>query len=240
MNIIPSAVLLAAATLAAAKPAERIGTSEVAMISSAAVRKELKVTPEQAKALDKVDLETHRRMAARFKQDDEEHADELRRRREAGLPAVMDHVMDRGEVDQAIPEVVRILTGAQLRRLAEVSLQHQGLPAFAKPKTAEELNLTPTTFELIKEVLDERAARQAELGAAYNKGPAGQSPAAALAYKKEVARIAAAQSALERTTEARIMKLLTKKQRARYRAMLGEPFDLEKAKEAARAATASK
>lgn len=237
MIIIPSAVLLAAATLAAAKPAERIGTSEVAMITSAAVRKELKVTPEQAKALDKVNLETRRRMAARFKQDNEEHADELRRQREAGLPGVMDHVMDRGEVDQAIPEVVRILTGPQLRRLAEVSLQHQGLPTFARPKTAEELNLTPETFELIKEVLDERLARQADLSAAYNKGHAGQSPAA---WKKETDRIAAAQSALERTTEARIMKLLTKKQRARYRALLGEPFDLEKAEKAARAATASK
>jgi hypothetical protein len=135
----------------------------------------------------------------------------------------------------------KILTKKQVKRLNEIDLQRRGPLAVLDPAIAEKLNIDDETQMAMREVQNQgwQAQRDAFRAARAN-GPNFQSPdgrfdrAAFQAYQDTPEGKAAQekQDAQRKTMSdqivAQIGKLMSKKQRAAFNAMLGAPFDLAK------------
>jgi hypothetical protein len=145
------------------------------------------------------------------------------------------------------------LSRAQRARLNEIQLQAEGPTAFFRPEFQAQLNLAPEQTELIRTAIVEARAEIVggpEVPVALAQKAFIQTPGERVVkvdpkYAKQVAaaREATAKVLTQKRTQLDqlIGKLLTKKQRAMYRRMLGEPFDLAKLKPPPRsAATATK
>jgi hypothetical protein len=132
--------------------------------------------------------------------------------------------------------LMKVLDRRQRTRLEQILLQSEGPMAFTRPQVQERLNLSPDQIEAIGAIIEEgRAAiaRAAEI-------PAGVLPAGQLTpeVRRTLVESKAARAEIDkgretvlkarRSTMQMIAKVLTRKQRERYEAMLGEPFDMQK------------
>jgi hypothetical protein len=206
------------------------------------VQKELKLTDDQLARLKKTQAEV------------DQYA--LRRRQEqASLLKALRAQGDRQAYEAALQErqqksrahlllltseedgpLMKVLDRRQRTRLEQVQIQLEGPMAFTRPQVQERLNLSPDQIEAIGAIIEEgRAAiaRAAEI-------PAGVLPAGQLTpevrrtmlesktAKAEIDKGREAVLKARRSTMQMIAKILTRKQRERYEAMLGEPFDMQK------------
>ena len=132
------------------------------------------------------------------------------------------------------------LTPGQLRRLREISLQHDGLAALGDDVVAKRVGLNSAQIEKVRSIIvaDRKqmaAYQQAAAGpiiAKYQKfKPKSQAEGKALGAKftqemrQAAARYAPKIKATVASDRARIMSLLSAKQRATWTALLGKPFN---------------
>ena len=101
-----------------------------------------------------------------------------------------------------------ILTADQARRLKQIALQQQGVPAFANPTVAATLHLSSKQQASIAGLLEE-AYRRARLAVRPERGPAEADEVAGQIAKE---------------TERKILDLLDADQAAQWRAMTGTLF----------------
>ena len=112
---------------------------------------------------------------------------------------------------RARAQVRTLLTASQRKRLAELTVQRGGLRLFLYPEFAAKFNLTPEQGELIAALYADANRQPAD--------PSGEStPAQTRAWNAQAARVNA-------KADAEVWRLLTRKQKAKWKAMKGEPFD---------------
>jgi hypothetical protein len=201
------------------------------------VQTELKLTPTQKARWAELDQERQ--------QASERQGQELRKsRQELGNPpdpqalAVLNESLraiqaDRQKQDEAI--LRKVLDRPQFTRLGEIQLQAEGPMAFTRHEIQERLNLGPDQVELIEEVV--ARGREAVRNAAVVSTEVvptrltREKSRALLESKTSKSAIGKARDdavKARKTTMQEIAKLLTKGQRAKYEAMVGEPFDFLK------------
>ncbi|MFO0908074.1 MAG: hypothetical protein U0794_06905 [Isosphaeraceae bacterium] len=203
-----------------------------------AVRKELKIEPEQIKAIKSIDekrdqdLEVIEKQsldaikAARAEGNNDAVAELAQRWREA----------QRARIDEATSAAGKKMTKTQRTRLREIQLQAEGPVAFRRPEIQERLNMDQDQVALVLQIVDQG---RAEMNASFRshaesimidprdraKATASKEYQAALAKSRE----AAVKSRQE--TMQKIGKVLTRKQRQTFDRLLGEPFDLAAVRE---------
>jgi Spy/CpxP family protein refolding chaperone len=134
------------------------------------------------------------------------------------------------------PSVLKILTSAQRGRLDQIRLQSGGPLSFRLPEVQQRLNLDPGQIEQIGTILEDYLNEQRELRTAPLNSQsveqalkaAGKSLGDRKARKAVVTEMYAKRESLgserRKATDRKISRLLTKRQRAVYEKMLGEPF----------------
>jgi molecular chaperone GrpE (heat shock protein) len=139
--------------------------------------------------------------------------------------------------DEFDREIKSQLRPAQARRLTEISMQHAGDRALLTPEAALALNLDPERQEEIKEILSELDARERELETALRKEDVrefAKFPAQVWDKFKVTEpfldrheRHRKALETIRNQAHRQVRRLLTDRQRKKFNAMLGEPFDPE-------------
>jgi Spy/CpxP family protein refolding chaperone len=132
------------------------------------------------------------------------------------------------EVEGAI---ARILTPRQRSRLAQIALQMEGIRAVARPEVASRLNMSPEQIEEIRMILKEMSAAQGQPWDALNKRLAqidldqgdGDDDKQVQQHLEKMRHDS--ERVRERALR-EITRVLTRRQRATFDKMLGEPFDL--------------
>jgi Spy/CpxP family protein refolding chaperone len=144
----------------------------------------------------------------------------------------------RAEADALI---AGILKRTQRERLDEIELRRQGVLAVLRPDIAEKLNIGPDQQEQLEMVMTEardevlqfiQTRRQAILRNATPDGRVDPKAMRARAEspegKAEITQVHQRGKQIQDRTIREIVKVLTKRQRQRFNAMLGKPFDLAK------------
>jgi hypothetical protein len=163
---------------------------------------------------------------------------------EAGArPAAVPSMLEILETTQAEADArfARIVKKSQRERLFQIQLQRQGPLAVLRPDIAEKLNIGPDQQEqleiLMREVREEvqqfmQARRQALQSFST---PDGRLDAKAIRArgesrdgKAEIKEMRQRGEQIQDQTIKEIGKILSKKQKARFNAMLGKPFDVAK------------
>lgn len=135
----------------------------------------------------------------------------------------------------------KILTRKQVARLWQIDLQRRGVMAILEDDVAMKLNISEDVLALMRSIQDEsrQARRETYLNLRQN-GPTfqaadGQLDRAAMQAYRDRPEWRAAQVRMQRTTDqmqaqtiAQIGKLLSKNQKAKFKAMRGKDFDLTK------------
>jgi hypothetical protein len=136
--------------------------------------------------------------------------------------------------------LARVLEPGQRRRVSEIALQVEGPTALARPELASRLNLGPDQVEQIQAIVSEMSAWKAQLvdsppggsGATPTGGPAESAAQRAADRRKaqdaRVDRLTDALGGVEDRAAQQVLRVLTRRQRAAYQKMLGEPFDLSR------------
>jgi hypothetical protein len=132
-----------------------------------------------------------------------------------GMRDKMLELVENGERDK-VPAVVKgqekgltkILTAGQYKRLQEVVLQVHGLWALTEPDTARKLKVTPGQMKKLREL-------QAETEKQMKNLPEGAATRTEVQKKMDE---------LHRAANDKGLLLLTDEQRARWKALTGEPF----------------
>ena len=135
----------------------------------------------------------------------------------------------------------KILTRKQVARLRQIDLRRQGLMAVLNDDVAMKLNIRPDVLASMRGIQDEsRQARRETYLALRQNGPTfqaadGQLDRAAMQAYRDSPEWKAAQVRMQRTTDqmqdhaiAQIGKMLSKNQKAKFKAMHGRNFDLTK------------
>lgn len=135
----------------------------------------------------------------------------------------------------------KILDKKQVARLTEIDLQRQGPMAVLNDDIALKLNISEDVLAEMKGIQDQgRQSRMEMFQAARQNGPSfqtadGQFDRAAMRAYRDSAEGKAAMQKMQQSTEsmqkqtiAQIGKLLSKKQKAKFKAMQGKDFDLAK------------
>jgi Spy/CpxP family protein refolding chaperone len=208
------------------------------------VQQELKLTPAQLANLKKLQGE----LDVRLKKQNEERREQTRELRKQGDAQAYDAAIE--EQNQKDLADFRLLTSKreepllkaldrrQITRLEQIQLQFESFLAFTRPDVQQRLGLSFLQVEAIEEIIAEgrnTVTRSAEV-------PTGDVPAGRLdaEQKKAFLESKSGKVQIKKTTDAvldarrsvmqKIGRQLTRKQRAAYDAMLGEPFDPSKPK----------
>jgi len=142
-------------------------------------------------------------------------------------------------VDESLSKV---LTRAQARRLRELYLRVKGPLVVAEPEISSRLNMSEEQLAEVRRLIERsRAARDetrrsgyAEAAARLSNDPQpgaaktanGSASRTQAEYRKAMLAVNEKVDAMERDTVLQVGKLLTRKQRGRFDAMLGAPFDV--------------
>jgi hypothetical protein len=209
------------------------------LLTFESVRDEVGLTVDQREALKKVEASSARNHEHLMKQVDEEV--ELLKSRQASFQErlnLADRVdgQRRGMIADLEAAKVRVLSPAQRARLEQIRLQAEGPAAFNRPEIQDRLNMSPEQAEEIKAIVSqgrEQAVRVSALPPDLAEARLGIQTAREreqLAQSKNFASgVEGARNlalGVREATMREIERSLTKRQRERYRRMLGEPFDL--------------
>jgi hypothetical protein len=203
------------------------------LIRRPAIQKELNYTKDQMNKFEK-----EQRLL-------EELTDLLRRKREQGkqMPRGSQEWAALAEEAQAVQllwfdrqdaALRKVLDRRQMARLDQIQLQAQGQMAFLRADIQEKLNMDPDQIEIIRQLVEggEERMKTASLVPREMLLGAGGASAALKSQDKEVKSVV--ENSRQKVINARnstmqaIAKTLTKRQRAKYLEMLGEPFDFTK------------
>jgi hypothetical protein len=162
-----------------------------------AVQDELKLTPEQVKEVREITVKRMRR-PPEFRQLTREEQRQVEQ-----------------ELDKQYREsLTKLLTHDQLKRLHQIWLQYQGPLACLSPDVSKEMGLTAEQKTRL------RSVRQ-ELIDSLRALPPFSREAAARDKRAEM------QSKIRQDIAAKAIAILTPQQKARWRELTGEPFDVE-------------
>jgi Spy/CpxP family protein refolding chaperone len=226
-------------------PGARLGYSaKFLLLERPFVQQELKLTPAQLANLKKLQGE----LDVRLKKQNEEGKEQLRELRKQGdaqaYEAALEEQTQRERADFRLltskreEPLLKALDRRQITRLEQIQLQFESFMAFTRPDVQQRLGLSFLQVEAIDEIIAEgkdTVTRSAEV-------PTGVVPPGRLdaEQKKALLESKAGKAQIKKTTEAvvdarrsvmqKIGRQLTRKQRAAYDAMLGEPFDPSKPK----------
>ena len=142
-------------------------------------------------------------------------------------------------MSEAEAAVLKLLDRRQKSRLDQLQLQLQGTAAFLSENVQERLNMDPAQIELVKQAIiegrqeiDRYQGVPPEFGKHITAVPDTNKARIDPAIKKEfgdaMERLALKAKDARATIDRKIFKLLSKRQRATYEKMLGEPADLYK------------
>jgi hypothetical protein len=202
------------------------------------VQEELKLGADQLTRLNRVDEE----FGEAATQATKAFSADLAARREAGDPDAYElaktaymaayEALDAG----ADRERARILNRNQQERLAEIRLQWEGPLAFLRPDFQDRLDVDPDRRVVIRRHILEGMSEMSRAGTLppslkYFEISAQERIALKKtdAYKGAVARSRSAALKVREEMMRQVLRTLSERQRERYKAMLGKPFDREKA-----------
>jgi len=207
------------------------------LFDTPAVQEELKVTPSQLERWRKVLQEQDRdtRITDMIKAQREELGvnpdPQAREEMRARLRVVQTSIRKEYET-----KLAKILDPHQRDRLGEIQLQAEGPMAFTRPEIQERLNLDPFQIEAILEIVAQgreatKTASEVSNEVFPSRVVGAETRRQLLETKKvqdEIDKRRKAMSDTRRQTMQLIGKVFTNGQRAKYRKMLGEPFDFVK------------
>ncbi len=138
---------------------------------------------------------------------------------------------------------VNVLQAKQRKRLEEIQIQAEGILAFSRPEFLARLNLSADQIDLIQPIVENglnetrRASRVRVDNIDLTKEappPQGVNPHLALTKKYKENVLSSRNATVKARDESlqRIVKIMTKGQRARYQNLVGQPFDFVKLREA--------
>jgi Spy/CpxP family protein refolding chaperone len=191
--------------------------SKLMLLGSEQVRKELKVTDEQKTKIDEAQAAARERLRGQFGnfQDFQNLTQEEREKRfaefrERGMKAVNE--------DNA--KVETILSGEQVTRLNEISLQIRGVAALAEEGVTKELNLTEDQKQKIQSAFQSQRTKQEELFRGVRDIPAEE-------REQKFAEMREKNDQLRKETESTVLGVLTAEQKDVFELMKGEKFELD-------------
>jgi hypothetical protein len=177
------------------------------MLAYKAVQAELKVSPEQAAGLDAIVTEVF----TRLREED---------RRNWGLPPEVRLKKTRELRQIVLPEmhatVATILSPDRLKRFTQIQLQQAGIGAYNRPSVQAKLGLTDEQIKKFKEIYSEMARNINEIiknGVENAAADRDEDTKKIDELKKQAAQEAHA--------------LLTESQKAMFKGMTGEPFEVK-------------
>jgi hypothetical protein len=142
------------------------------------------------------------------------------------------------ELAQSAEQAVdKILTAKQRRRLEEISLQQRGGFALTDPKVVQALGLTADQQKQVQATLAELAREVQQLGLKQMKGflefgknPFDMQKAFEKMHKNRKAfqKMARQVEKLCRATSAKLLDLLTREQKTKWKELTGKPFPPQK------------
>jgi Spy/CpxP family protein refolding chaperone len=160
------------------------------------VRKELKLTDEQTKKLD----EFRKKQQEMFSGMRDLSAEERRKKMQEM----------QSKMQEMNKEVTAMLTPEQSKRLKQLQLQAGSvMQALNNEEVKKELNLTSEQTDKIKAIADDMRAQMNEL----RQGGGGD--------RQEMAKKS---EELRKSTETKVMGVLTDEQKAKWKELMGEPF----------------
>jgi hypothetical protein len=174
------------------------------------VRAELKVTPEQE---------------ARIKRTSERISDETNtywNHFQQGHEGYTKQGLSELELNLRREKLHPILTREQRKRLYEIYAQIYRAEIFVRPGAAEYFNLAPEIVEEIKRCINEGEEQRKQTLARFNTRALEQDTKPLTL--KEGLEFAGSREASYNAVEAKVLSLLTRKQKAQYRALQGEKF----------------
>ncbi len=184
-----------------------------AVLSNKDLQEELKVTDAQKEKFKGV---TEKQTAA-FKKNMEAYKEaggdkeKMKELREGGQK-------DAEKLNDEIKKVVEeTLTSDQKKRLAQIDLQVKGMRAFSDEKIAKDLSIADGQASKIKGVMEEYAKDSKELGFGGGKGD-----------KEKSAENQKKREKLTKAAMADVDEVLTAEQKAKWKEMVGAPFDTAK------------
>jgi hypothetical protein len=185
------------------------GQSPVAILLSPAVQTELKLTDEQKSEIYTLARESSERGREVMRDALFQNGD-LMQMRNAGMDL-------RKSNDRAI---AKLLKPKQKARFDQIVLRYDGPLAAARPEIAEKLNITKTQNQKIQLVIQDMMRTQYQMVVMMRQSGT---------YTSRMRSSITTESAkLRETAGQHISKVLSRKQKDTFNAMLGEPFDLSK------------
>jgi Spy/CpxP family protein refolding chaperone len=170
------------------------------LLRQESVQKELKLTPEQITKVDDLSEKMHEKFGqVPIGGSEEEREKQLKELRE-------EHQKVRAENEK---ELAKILKPEQLKRLKQISYQRQGGKAFTDPEVAKAIQLTGDQKKRICAIQEETGKQVHELL------QPGSPPDEETRQKM---------TELQKAGTAKILKLLTGAQKAKWKELQGEPF----------------
>ncbi len=179
------------------------GRGGAAFLMAPNVQKDLKLTDEQVGKVQDV----MREIREKHQDDFSAVRDASPEERRAKMVALNQTVSD--EVKKALS-----FSAEQSKRYDQISLQAQGLAAFASPTVNEKLKLTEDQKSKIREIAE---ATRSAVGGAFNKDASQEERAAA--RNKMVAR--------QKENMAKVQALLTDDQKKAWQELTGEPIEIQ-------------
>ena len=212
--------------------ADRPGLSS--RLRDPAVAKALKITDEQR---DKLKTVLDRAMTEAYKafelreatpegQEEKRRRDEVRTQMANGGPLPPDFPpvpLDRA-MEKADAAARKILSADQWQRLRELDLQKRGWPALADSDLVRTLDLDDESVAFLKELKAERAQLAKQAGEEANSREAQDAARSGAENQQRVSRIWAQTRKADDALKTQALRALSKRRRARYKAMLGEPL----------------
>ncbi len=210
-------------------------TPRTALLHLPRIQEELKISPAQRARLDALEqgnraatvglLEEFRNSLPPVNAplEDEEVA-EMQQRRQAMI--MTREALKNEHEDNAF----QVLTPQQKTRLNQIQLQSDGFSAFSRPDLQERLNMSPGQIEAVEDMVKEGRAWMWNNAVVSVPLPrAGESAEQRTAnYEREVEKTRATVVKQRGLFLQQAGKVLSKKQLATYRRLLGEPFDFMK------------
>jgi len=192
-------------------------------IADPRVQKETSITREQLEKIKAIQVKLQKAQAAVVAADmkrEEDHR-KLRDAFDAGKIATDPGTFEPApipEYGEAVALARKVLTPTQLKRIDQLEFRELGIVALTRPKYIRQFNLNDETVVIIRQIIDEHFAGLTTVAARLN-GTRDPREHAKLSrrYQDDLRRVDAA-------AEAAVLRLLTRKQRAKYRDLKGEPL----------------
>lgn len=200
------------------------------LLRSEQVQKEIKVTEDQKSQLTKLSEAQRAEMRERFAgRGGENREEQSEAQRQAQRETMMKEFQERAKKTE---EKIRgILTAEQFKRLKQIELQQQGVEALRRPDMAQALGLTEEQIQKLKEIFDGIQKQREEIGEQSRSlfqgfRDASEDERAKLREKGEQLR--AKGENLRKESQQKAMAVLNDEQKGKLKAMMGEPFKLER------------